>query len=263
MELKYSGLECEHCGKPLMMRTVMGFGRNLDTMQKCECVIEREAAAHLDRVTNGRPMVVTRRKSEAGLKKRQQMQTFESSKPRQGQGEAFRQAMEYADSYPGIRSGLMMSGGVGGGKTHLSAAIVNRIIEKMDIPDELAENEVWGMNLGFRSASGIVFTSALDLISEIKQSFDTDENTQGIVDRCTRAKLLVLDDLGTERPTDWVLERLFEIIDHRYNEMLPTVVTTNATPEELKKHLGDRIFDRLREMCKMVPVNAKSQRVTA
>jgi DNA replication protein DnaC len=61
--------------------------------------------------------------------------------------------------------------------------------------------------------------------------------------------LLVLDDLGSERVTDWVREQIFLIINSRYEEMLPTVVTTNDTLEELEKHVGQRIISRLMETC--------------
>jgi len=75
--------------------------------------------------------------------------------------------------------------------------------------------------------------------------------------------VLALDDMGAEKPTEWVNERLFEIIDYRYNEYLPVIASTNATPAELKTQIGERSFDRLREMCVFVAVTAKSQRVTA
>ena len=76
-------------------------------------------------------------------------------------------------------------------------------------------------------------------------------------------ELLILDDMGAEKTSDWVCSVLFEIIDHRYNACLPLLVTTNCVPEELKKQIGARNFDRLREMCSLVSVTAKSQRPTA
>ena len=76
-------------------------------------------------------------------------------------------------------------------------------------------------------------------------------------------ELLVLDDLGAEKSSEWTKSVLFEIIDYRYNEMLPILITTNCPPKELKAKIGDRSYDRIREMCALVPVTAESQRKTA
>lgn len=77
------------------------------------------------------------------------------------------------------------------------------------------------------------------------------------------ADVLILDDLGAEKPTEWTQAVLFEIIDYRYNSNLPIIITTNCLPEELKEKIGERSVDRLREMCKLVTINHSSFRKTA
>ena len=69
-----------------------------------------------------------------------------------------------------------------------------------------------------------------------------------------------MDDLGAEKPTEWTKERLFEIVDYRYSEELPIVITTNRTPKEMIDSLGARIYDRIKEMCVLVSTAAPSQR---
>ena len=62
----------------------------------------------------------------------------------------------------------------------------------------------------------------------------------------------MLDDLGSQRTTDWVLDRLYLIINHRYEQLLPLVVTSNLPPEELKQQVRERIVSRLCEMCHLI-----------
>jgi len=80
-----------------------------------------------------------------------------------------------------------------------------------------------------------------------------------VIDRVTKAELLVLDDLGAERPTDWVEETRNHIVNSRYNDRRPTIFTTNYEDLEddqdiqsLKARVGRRMLSRLREMCQFL-----------
>lgn len=75
------------------------------------------------------------------------------------------------------------------------------------------------------------------------------------------ASVLVLDDLGAERPTDWVAERLYVLVNARYEKQLPTVVTTNLAPDELREAVGARVVSRLVEDCELVLVGGKDRRM--
>lgn len=72
--------------------------------------------------------------------------------------------------------------------------------------------------------------------------------------------LLILDDLGAEKPTEWVRERIFSIIDYRYGNMLPTWGTSNLTPDKLADQIGERAFWRLIEECDVIEVNGVNLR---
>ncbi len=106
--------------------------------------------------------------------------------------------------------------------------------------------------------------STVDMLAKIRAAFDIgnkyDDSAQDIINRYSRIKLLILDDMGTEKSTEWANERLFEVIDNRYNENLPIIITTNLPPEQLKKIVGDRIFDRIREVCKLYTITESSHR---
>ena len=76
------------------------------------------------------------------------------------------------------------------------------------------------------------------------------------------AELLILDDLGSEKPTLWVQERLFVIINHRYRETLPTMITSNTRPKDLPAQLGERTASRIFSMCTGVELEGDDYRET-
>lgn len=79
------------------------------------------------------------------------------------------------------------------------------------------------------------------------------ESENDILDRYSSAEFLVLDDLGAERSTDWVMSMLYLLINRRYENMLTTVITSNYTLDELTDKLGDaRIPSRISRMCEVI-----------
>lgn len=129
-------------------------------------------------------------------------------------------------------AGLMMVGPVGTGKTHLGVATLKELI-KMGIPGACV--------------------TVPELLADIRQSYrDNDNHGSKLLELVKTIPVLMLDDLGTEKVSDWVQETLFVIINARYEDMLTTIVTTNFTPEDLEKRIGDRLVSRLMEMCQGV-----------
>jgi DNA replication protein DnaC len=70
----------------------------------------------------------------------------------------------------------------------------------------------------------------------------------------------VLDDLGAEKPSEWTCEKLLELVDERYVQARPTIVTSNLPPNKLSTHVGERVASRLAEMCTVVPVVGQDRR---
>lgn len=123
--------------------------------------------------------------------------------------------------------GLMMVGGVGTGKTHVAVGLV-----------KLAA----GMGVDAR------FAVVPDLLARIKATYGGGrraETESAIVEELSTVQFLALDDVGAEQPTDWVRERLYTIVNRRYNAGLPIVTTSNEDEELLAKKLGRRIVSRL------------------
>ena len=148
----------------------------------------------------------------------------------------------YAESFQdNLREGkgLLLYGAVGTGKTFLSACIVNALLDR-----------------GYRC----LMTTFPRLINEIQSTF---EERQQRIDALRRYKLLVIDDLGVERNTEYMTELVQTIIDERYRAGLPLIVTTNLMSEELQQPTDvarERLYSRLFEMCVPVKVAGSDRR---
>ena len=156
--------------------------------------------------------------------------TFDSFQPRgqTGLGEkqaasleaAFNQAHHYAGNLNGW---LLLRGGYGSGKTHLAAAIANFAVG-MGVPT--------------------LFLTVPDLLDMLRFSYDSEDTTfEQRFNEIRNASLLVLDDFGTQNATPWAQEKLFQIINYRYINKLPLVVTTNLSLEDIDARIRSRLAD--------------------
>lgn len=122
---------------------------------------------------------------------------------------------------------LVLWGPVGRGKTGVAAALVRRLVEQ---------------------GQGVLFRAVPDLLDRLRATYGGEGREHELMAALFDVDVLVLDDVGAERQTDWALERVFRVINHRYDERRRTMLTTNLDPDALHTHLGVRNFDRLREM---------------
>jgi len=132
--------------------------------------------------------------------------------------------------------GLLLFGSTGGGKTYLAACIANALIDK-GIP--------------------CYFTSVAEIASRVRMG-DRSE-----IDSLSRYKLLVIDDLGAERNTEYMSEMVYTVIDERCRSGLPLIVTSNYTSDEIRSATDmavKRIFSRLYEMCIPYEIKHKDRR---
>ena len=141
---------------------------------------------------------------------------------------------EFADAWlPGINNGrgLLLMGPSGSGKTHLAVAALLEVIDA--------------------SKSGrLLFSNFQDLIQEIQASFDSDQapSKSEILRQLLEVDLLVLDELGSQKPSMFVQDILYYLINSRYNAQRTTLFTTNYsdTPPPKDESLANRISERLR-----------------
>ncbi len=122
-----------------------------------------------------------------------------------------------------LKGWLLFLGGYGVGKTHLAAAIANFVVG-VGVPT--------------------LFLTVPDLLDWLRFAYDaTDSTFEERFDEIRNIPLLVLDDLGTQNTTPWAQEKLFQIINHRYVNRLPTVITTNQQLNEIDGRIRSRLED--------------------
>ncbi len=256
-----TGKTCPNCGKPLLARK-LAFG-GLVIPVECECAIKKREIERKKNVEIGSTFIKQQMLKKCNLKSYWIDKTFEAFKPMKGQEEALLTAKNFADNFYTLKSksGIMFIGATGCGKTHLASAIVHTVIQTMPISEQEAENA--GITYTFSKTCPVQFSSTVDLLSQLKAAYTAGNNATDIINKYKTAPLVILDDFCAEKQSEWVSERIFEIIDWRYSDNLPIIITTNATPEEIKNKMGARTYDRLREMCKVVTISTGSQRQTA
>ena len=135
--------------------------------------------------------------------------------------------------------GLLLFGTVGTGKTYFAACIANALIDG-----------------GFT----VVMTNFTRILNQLQ---GMKEDKQKFIDSFNRYSLLIIDDLGVERSTEFAQEQVFNIIDSRYRAGLPFIITTNLTSDEIKKPQDvcySRIYDRILERCFPVEMSGMSRR---
>jgi DNA replication protein DnaC len=149
----------------------------------------------------------------------------------------FNTCLEYAAA---PRGWLVLTGVNGCGKTHLAAAIANDQLE--------------------RAHAEVMFVVAPDLLDYLRASFSPQSATpyDRRFDEVKRSPILVLDDLGTESATAWAKEKLFQLLNHRYNANLPTIITTTVSADKIDPWLRTRMFDAAR--CQYCAITAAGYR---
>jgi len=156
--------------------------------------------------------------------------TFENFQPRgrvgvgPWQADSLERAYNHAHQFAETATGwLLLQGGYGCGKTHLAAAIAN-----------------FTVSLGMPT----LFITVPDLLDALRFSYDNPESTfEQRFEEIRTAPLLIMDDFGTQNATAWAQEKLFQIINYRYINHLPLVVTTNLLLEQIEGRIRSRLED--------------------
>lgn len=143
------------------------------------------------------------------------------------------------------RKGLYIHGSVGSGKTHLMYAI-----------GKMAEDE--------KIVTKVRAYNSTDMLRQMREDFGrTDKYDQHDLfkELLEFRGLLMIDDIGAEKLSDWVLETFYLLVNKRYEEVLPTIFTSNLPLKDLAEKIGDRTVSRIVESCEVFPLEGADKRL--
>lgn len=150
------------------------------------------------------------------------------------------------------KSGVILSGNVGSGKTYrMLQTIVAHMLEKHKTPFPTEVSQKMFQNH---------FMSVPNTLRMIKEEFDSPDAPR-IVESLINKEILFLDDLGSEKASEWVKEQLYIILNERYNWCRPVMFTTNLQIKEIGENYGDRFASRLVEMCEILKIESPDRRL--
>lgn len=153
-------------------------------------------------------------------------------------------AKSYVRDFATKRENLLLIGKTGTGKTHISTAIARELIHR-------------GYDVIYDSTQNIISDFESD---RFKNNYGKEENKSDKYLDCT---LLIIDDLGTEFSNAFTVSALYNLLNTRQNKDLPTIISTNLSPEELARKYEDRIYSRIiGSGTKVLPFEGKDKRVT-
>lgn len=246
--------KCPECGRSVEYMQISNCSKPIK--KDCVCQKEKRENERIERLKRGTVNYKNAMRNSCGLMERHKLMTFESFKPDALQKEAYQKCVSWNPEDNG--RGIVLSGNVGCGKTHLLAAIMNKLIDNLEVHEVYADKFAEDEN-AYRLTSPYLFLSSINLLDGIRKTYN-DPDAPDIVSKCKQVNVLFIDDIGAEKPNEWVREQIFSIIDERYNQFRPTLFTTNLTAMELQDKLGARTVDRIRDMCDFITIAAKSHR---
>lgn len=233
-------LWCGKCHTPKQCRVTM-CGKEFTPYCTCKCVQERYEREREVFLRTQRETDLKRLKASSGISGNLTNCRFENYSVTANNDKAYAVCRKYADNFNAMlekNQGLLLWGGVGTGKTFSAACIANALLD---------------------SGISVVMTSFAKLLGT-SNGFCINED---MITELNCAKLLIIDDLGAERSTDFALEKVYSIIDSRYSAGLPMILTTNLDLQEMQRCTDIRymrVYERILEVCYPVRFAGKSLR---
>lgn len=225
---------CEVCGDPIeKLVTLEGFNRTIRTKVNCKCKREALEAKRVLEENKEKQIRLNSIIKNSLMDNSFRTKTFENWDFEKGNDKMHKIGVKYSNNFKEMKEksvGLLIYGEPGNGKTFVSAAIANKLLDNM-VP--------------------VICVSINSLLSRIKETFNSwgKEAEDTIINSLSNADLLIIDDLGTEQATEWSKTKIYNIIDSRYRNGLPLIISTNVALTDLEAKYDRRTYDRLLEMC--------------
>lgn len=237
---------CTKCGEPVEKVTyIPGLNKYIKGPVMCSCRKKELERKCLEEENGERQNRLKRIISNSLMDEKFKSSTFKDWDFKRGNEKMYNIGTKYSNGFLQMKKegiGLLIYGEPGNGKTHTTACIANALIEKM-VP--------------------VICVHIDALLNRIKETYNTwgKEVEEDVLKGLANADLLIIDDLGAEQYTDWSRTKIYNIIDSRYRNGLPLIVTTNLPLKKLEDIYEKRTYDRLIEMCTPVKNDGKSIRV--
>ena len=227
------------CGKCHTAKQTLSFGRLV--MCVCSCAAKAAAEAESQQREREKFERIARLRISGLRDEKNRSARFETAEL-SPQMEACRRYAERFGEFCEENMGLLLWGAPGTGKTFAASCIANSLID---------------------SLAPVMQTSFSKIIAELQAD---SKSTRQILDGLGQYDVLILDDLGTERQSPYALQLMYDVVDARYNDRKPLIVTTNLSLSDLKNPpdmAHQRIFGRIQEMCTPIRFDGENRRAVA
>ena len=239
--LDESGLiYCSKCKTPRQKR-IEAAGKRMEPRCMCACQAEAHERQEQERKHREFLDMVERNRSVGLPDPELRKHTFENDLGYNAKQIAIaKQYVQHWEEFQKSSTGLLLFGNVGTGKSFIAGCIANALLDK-GVP--------------------VIMTNFSRILNKLTDMYAGDRNTY--IDGFNRYPLMIIDDLGIERNSEFAREQVFSVIDSRYRSQLPMIVTTNLSLKKLKNPedmARVRIYDRVLERCMPIRVNEQNIR---
>lgn len=243
-ESDYNIKYCSRCGEA-KTKIVEIFNKEMVVPISCGCKREELKKKQLQEENREKQLRLDRLKKSSLMDIKFKNSTFQNWDFTKGPKKMHTIGTKYATNFKKMKEqniGLLIYGEAGNGKTYTASCIANYLLDNM-LP--------------------IICVNIDSLLNRIKETYNSwgKEAEEDVLKTLCNADLLIIDDLGTEQNTDWTKTKIYNILDSRYRNGLPLIITTNLSIQELENRYEKRTYDRLLEMCTPVLNTGSSIRV--